>query len=384
MPVLDPLFAGEVADAVYTIKNTTHLKPDRNQKPSPIYKHFDFSNGDRVTGRSGGRILASRNGFGVIAHGSSTATKHEAVVAFRGTTLGFDYYTDASVGMQLPGGSPRIHLGFQRVFDSLRGQLDRHFRKDGKNIQTIHCIGHSLGGAIATLAANHISKSNYGRAILYTFGSPRVGNQTWAGQLTAQLGAANIYRVYHRSDVVSMVPMWPFCPVPQPGCDYYLHSPGMVPGIRYHLMDPSYLRSIAGKTWPQLARPPIPEPFDAKVQQWLASSKAVQLTGSTVPMIYAAMKYCLRTAGIGIQELLIGPGTTVIDTMAMALAKAARVNVTAARWVTALIGKIMQACGKGIHITGDMTVGFLRWVLQRFASQIASLTRAAIQAVHKP
>jgi len=83
--------------------------------------------------------------------------------------------------------------------------------------------------------------------MLYTFGSPRVGFEDFARSLTHNIGQKNIYRAYHRTDVVSMIPMWPFVHVPQPGIECFIDSPGLVPGIDYHKMD-KYLVSVS-KEW---------------------------------------------------------------------------------------------------------------------------------------
>jgi hypothetical protein len=53
--------------------------------------------------------------------------------------------------------------------------------EDAKNIETIKCIGHSLGGALAPLFAGYIGSLHPKINVLcHTFGSPRVGNKNYS------------------------------------------------------------------------------------------------------------------------------------------------------------------------------------------------------------
>lgn len=63
--------------------------------------------------------------------------------------------------------------------------------------------GHSLGGAVATLAAAYIRQAGIA-ADLYTYGSPRVGNVAFVAFVTDQPGGE--YRVTHTDDPVPRLP----------------------------------------------------------------------------------------------------------------------------------------------------------------------------------
>ncbi len=63
--------------------------------------------------------------------------------------------------------------------------------------------GHSLGGAVATLATAYIRKAGYA-ADLYTYGAPRVGNDAFVAFVTDQPGGE--YRVTHTDDPVPRLP----------------------------------------------------------------------------------------------------------------------------------------------------------------------------------
>ncbi|KAK3945194.1 Alpha/Beta hydrolase protein [Diplogelasinospora grovesii] len=68
---------------------------------------------------------------------------------------------------------------------------------------TVIATGHSLGGAVATIAAAYIRDAGYATD-LYTYGSPRVGNLYFARFVTQQPGGE--YRVTHTDDPVPRLP----------------------------------------------------------------------------------------------------------------------------------------------------------------------------------
>lgn len=64
--------------------------------------------------------------------------------------------------------------------------------------------GHSLGGALATLSALHISqKTQFFDPILYTFANPRAGD----GDFAAQCRNLTAYRVFNSEDLVPNLPL---------------------------------------------------------------------------------------------------------------------------------------------------------------------------------
>lgn len=63
--------------------------------------------------------------------------------------------------------------------------------------------GHSLGAAVATLAGAEWRNAGYSCDI-YTYGSPRVGNDVLADYVTAQPGGE--YRITHYDDIVPRLP----------------------------------------------------------------------------------------------------------------------------------------------------------------------------------
>ena len=129
------------------------------------------------------------------------------VLAFRGTQLdspaGFlrDVLIDASVPLPLPWPP---HAG--RVHGSIGRELIRVWPKIEERLlalpdpQPLFFTGHSLGGAMATLASA-VSRKRTPRAT-YTFAAPRVGDATFV----ASIQPVPLHRVENVHDPIPMVP----------------------------------------------------------------------------------------------------------------------------------------------------------------------------------
>ncbi len=118
-----------------------------------------------------------------------------AVLVFRGTDSLRDNLTDADCGLQfLRLRRPGLHRGFRRALDSVWPEIEAE-------LDTLSCpifyAGHSLGAALATLAAARRAPQ-----AVYNFGAPRVGNPAFARSMRH----LPIYRVVDDIDLVSMVP----------------------------------------------------------------------------------------------------------------------------------------------------------------------------------
>jgi triacylglycerol lipase len=95
-----------------------------------------------------------------------------------------------------------IHQGFYNIYLSVRSQLENNLNMFPEATQLI-ISGHSLGGALATIAAFDFAK-NDPKPIVYTFASPRVGNIDFA----KKYGTLDIttQRVFNTEDVVPCLP----------------------------------------------------------------------------------------------------------------------------------------------------------------------------------
>ena len=116
-----------------------------------------------------------------------------AVLVFRGTSDLRDWLTNLRVAPVPWSRGGRVHEGFarglQHVFDEVEAELT------GLSLPTF-VTGHSLGGALATLAA-----SRHAFAAAYTFGAPRVGDGDFWSTLRCPL-----HRVVNGRDLVPTLP----------------------------------------------------------------------------------------------------------------------------------------------------------------------------------
>lgn len=110
----------------------------------------------------------------------------------------------------------------------------------------VHCVGHSLGGAVASLAADWVSRTLKLPTKLYTIGAPRVGTDWLVKSTTASIREENIFRVYHSTDPVPMVPLYPFMHALYNRQGHYIYSAFPLTSGAAHFME-NYATSVKGK-----------------------------------------------------------------------------------------------------------------------------------------
>ena len=134
------------------------------------------------------------------------ASPRVAIVGFRGTQSGDwnDVFDDTSFAAK-PWDVGHVHEGFARRLETLKPGLDRLLNGLAPSCRAWF-TGHSLGGAVATLAAYRYRKITGG---LYTFGSPLVGNGVFSGILGGEFQAKSA-RYANDHDIVTRVPPEPF------------------------------------------------------------------------------------------------------------------------------------------------------------------------------
>lgn len=128
-----------------------------------------------------------------------------AVLAFRGSEPNVTdwVFTDANATfVPTEDGEGRIHEGFYEAFKAVRKDIERaivDFEKIPKGMP-LYVTGHSLGGALANVAGVELEKTRT-LAAVYTFGSPRVGDDVWAARMKVP-----VYRVANGRDIVPLIP----------------------------------------------------------------------------------------------------------------------------------------------------------------------------------
>ncbi len=131
-------------------------------------------------------------------HAFVAAGPDYAVLSFRGTEPDDwdDVRTDGDFRFA-PGQTGNVHKGFTDALDQIWSQLKPALEELVRLPVPLLFTGHSLGGALAQLAAARISPD-----CVYTFGSPKVGDHTFAGSLEA----IPIHRIENCCDLVPNLP----------------------------------------------------------------------------------------------------------------------------------------------------------------------------------
>ncbi|HEV2436492.1 MAG TPA: lipase family protein [Verrucomicrobiae bacterium] len=164
----------------------------------------------------------------------AAANEEMIAVAFRGTQPDklADWLVDAEI-IQKPWrnffGGPdlgRVHHGFVRNTSFVWEQLSQFVAGVRTIKQSLWITGHSLGGAMALIAAAAFVFSEH-QAVngLYTLGQPRTGNCAFAAHCNRQLRTVT-FRVVNDRDIVPHVPpaFIPFLIIPLHGPIFYRHA----------------------------------------------------------------------------------------------------------------------------------------------------------------
>jgi len=131
------------------------------------------------------------------------------VISFRGTEKFKDWLTDAGIEFHnTPNG--RTHKGFDKALDSVWSRITQTLEKVHQYGQPLWITGHSLGGALAVLAAARLTldiDQNVYKSIngLYTFGQPRVGDRVFVKALDNEI-KPRYFRFVNDNDMVPRVP----------------------------------------------------------------------------------------------------------------------------------------------------------------------------------
>jgi len=142
---------------------------------------------------------------GVIVQGQGAT-----IIAFAGTDplVPANWFSDFDVGLNI---GPRLkltpgplHRGFDKAFDAVSAQITEALAERGA--EPLLMTGHSMGAALAVIAADHcLSEKNVRATAVYAFGMPRIGGEDFAVRYNKTLGATT-YRLVHGDDIVATVP----------------------------------------------------------------------------------------------------------------------------------------------------------------------------------
>lgn len=383
---ISPELSADLAQKAYAVRSEFGLQA---LLKNPIFSG-SINHKQSFMATVGTRLINTRDGFCVAARGGSgSGHEKELFLLFRGSTTGnygADWFSNARCGVQSSIGG-LVHVGFSHIFNSMRREIERFISKqitDRVNpVQTIHCIGHSLGGAVATLAANWVKRTTHKHVMLYTFGAPKPGFEGFAKGLTTQLGPDNVHRMYHTTDPVPMVPLYPFVHPPLPG---YGHCKGSAEALLFagaHDIQ-KYLQSAKGLTWKAIQSPPPVSGFDKVVEKWLESDGSLNpLSSDTWTWINAGLEYVLKkilgTAASLVQGAITS-GFSLADKIAWILHKGIDMTIGAGKWVLLLMRKMMKTLQmKVVENVKELTRSLMRLVLERIMEKITAEAKKALQ-----
>ena len=187
-----------------------------------------ITGGQVLSGESTQCYVAHNDDFVIVAFRGSESRKREGAHGRGIHYIVADWLADLNIDLVDSGQGGSVHQGFKEALDEvwntqdqtgehqgLESYLDEVGNEDGRR-RSVWFTGHSLGAALATLAA-----ARYGNvAGLYTFGSPRVGDRIFAAGFRV-----NTYRFVNNDDLVTKVPLpGPYRHV---GTMKYIDHPGL-------------------------------------------------------------------------------------------------------------------------------------------------------------
>lgn len=332
--------------------------------------------------------LGVSSGFGYTLSFSKDSRKH-VVVATRGTRPEMqgkpDLLTDLRAGMTPFGDIGPVHNGFKKTYDSILPALsDDHTLFDKADV--IHCVGHSLGGAVATLIAARFAK--LGRPVrLYTFGSPRVGCFGTYAALERSIGPKNIFRVAHDLDPITLIAPYPYIhvqPSPaMPGNLTQLSPTGHLISTANHDIN-AYIRTLGRLDWSGLSLAATAVDHDnALLVRWLLHdtenvSFIRYATVETLSLLFKLFEARLKKCSVSLVLHL-----TALDLLCEIIARGVAFAKALGDAVLHLLRCAALWAGVQIKSAAEMTVDIVRAILEKMLSAIRTLAFNALSTAGK-
>lgn len=385
MITLQPKAAAWLAEVPYAAEK---IKPGRTYVPQEkaISAHFDFSQtGGVIHGTSGSvisKLFNRTTGFAIVGKGKGRFS-NDVALGIRGTNMssGRDWFSNANASLAIADNQSAVHSGFQKVFKSMQPTLEKQLAPllNTNSNGIVHCAGHSLGGALASLAAIWIKQRFGNHVALYTFGAPRVGLNDFAMKSSGSID--KIYRCIHGDDPVPMVPVWPFYHAPINGSSVLLTSATGI-NISSHSMlkNPGYTNTAHGQ-WDDLQRR---GDVVKAVRLWYDRRFECSFSTHWQERLSHALITLLKDAGmltaISVQMSISGI-MTFYDVLALTVEKIANISSQFAEQVKGLLGHMLVFAGKVTTAVTELTVRFIRWVFRITLEAMYRVARKAIEMV---
>ena len=376
---LTPILSAQLADLVY------NFRLENNINPLLLTEDFnrDFSiNNQSIKGISGGflnKILNRKTGFAFTAQGHSKAFKDHHIIAIRGTHFpsASDWLTNLNIGTSVGPKNIGVHSGFNTAFSSIKQEF-------GEYISTykpkhLHCIGHSLGGALAQLTAIWGTDQDI-KSTLYTFGAPRLTYGLFATRASAGIEE---HRMVHGADPIPLVPLWPFAHTS--GAYTLSMNEGGRLDFNAHKMageSPGYIKTAQRfKSFEDMGQVYRPVDFKPTILRY-EDRYQTNFSANSLDKITNALLTLLKAVGISLQ-MVISSGLTasgaVYDIIAKLLHGAIQLKNFAVEQLKGILGHILVFVGRGQEKVEELTEKFIRYVFQLMIKALFKVAKQAIK-----
>jgi triacylglycerol lipase len=349
-----------------------------------LTNHFDFSQtGGVIHGISGSIISTLFNrttGFAIIGKGKGHFS-NDVALGIRGTNMksGRDWFSNANASLATADNNSAVHSGFQKVFRSMQPALEKQLAPllNTNSNGVVHCAGHSLGGALASLAAIWIKQRFGNHVALYTFGAPRVGLNDFAMKSSGSID--KIYRCLHGDDPVPMVPVWPFYHAPINGSSVLLTSAtGINVSSHSMLKNPGYTNTASGQ-WEDLQRKgdtvkAVRLFYERRFECSFSTHWQERLTHALITLLKDAGYLTAVSVQMGVSGVM-----TFYDYLAATIEKVALMSPQFETQVMGLLGHMLVFAGKVTTAVTELTARFIRWVFKITLEAMYRVARRAIE-----
>ena len=193
-----------------------------------------------------------KKGRDIDTQGFVMGNDTDIVCVFRGSDKIEDWFANfQAVRDPGPLNGTLAHEGFQDALFPAVIALTNAIDAIGVNGRRIWITGHSLGGALCSLYAGMMFENGYPVYGIYTFASPRPGDDIYATSLNTFMASGPHYRVVNDGDIVPHVPPEPF--FSHPGrrilLEYSKREPSKSAWIAMREKMFKVLMSMTGKPW---------------------------------------------------------------------------------------------------------------------------------------
>lgn len=166
----------------------------------PMFQKVGFTDVKFFTGDSTQCFVANNDAFVIVVFRGTEIRRRPDTSGFHIHNIIADFKTDADIVLTDWDQDRMVYRGFKNALEEVwekKGLIEYIKSKDTMN-RTVWFAGHSLGAALATLAADRYDGRIQG---LYTFGSPYVGNIDFVKYFRI-----SAYRFVNNNDIVAH---WP-------------------------------------------------------------------------------------------------------------------------------------------------------------------------------